>query len=81
MGTQHLTSHAVNLHKKQLHLYCSQSAPTYTPWLRKSAIDGDSLILISVPPPKSLVSVQTSSSQQQQQQQRQPLPPFINGGN
>lgn len=61
-GTQHVTSHAINLRMKQLHLYHSQSAPSTTPWLKKSAVDGGSAILISVPPPMPAILLQGSLS-------------------
>jgi DNA damage-binding protein 1 len=48
-GAQHLTSHVINLAKRQLHLYGSQSAPASTEWLKKTSLDGGSSILIPVP--------------------------------
>jgi DNA damage-binding protein 1 len=55
-GVQHMTTHVVNLQKKQFHYHGSnsvsaQSSPT--DWLRKSSVDGGSSMLIAVPPPKS----------------------------
>jgi DNA damage-binding protein 1 len=49
-GGQHLISHAVNLHKRQLHLYGSTSAQTKA-WIKRSNVDGGSALLIPVPPP------------------------------
>jgi len=49
-GAQHITSHVVNVKKKQLHLYASQAAPSNTEWLKKSSVDGGSSLLIPVTP-------------------------------
>jgi DNA damage-binding protein 1 len=61
-GTQHITSHAINIRKRQLHLYNSQAVHSQTPWLKKSSVDGGSSLLISVPPHIITSSVATASS-------------------
>ena len=50
-GVQHVTTHVLHLQKRQL--YFSQStalASATTEWLRKTAVDGGSAMLLSVPP-------------------------------
>lgn len=61
-GLQHITSHTINIRKRQLHLYNSQSVHSQTPWLKKSSVDGGSSILISVPPPMMSLSVAAAST-------------------
>lgn len=51
-GAQHVTTHAINIAKQQMHFYGSQSVPTGpVPWLKKSSVDGGSAILIPMPYP------------------------------
>lgn len=55
-GSQHVTTHVINLQKQQMHLYGSQSVSTPVQWLKKSAIDGGSSLLIAVKPSTKTLS-------------------------
>jgi DNA damage-binding protein 1 len=58
-GSQHLTTHVINLQRQQIHLYGSQSAPTSVQWLKKSMLDGGSSMLIPVKLPTTTTSTTT----------------------
>lgn len=47
-GMQHLTTHVVNLQKQQLNLNGNQSVPTSVQWLKKSAVDGGSCMVVPI---------------------------------
>lgn len=73
-GSQHVTTHVINLQKQQMHLYGSQFVPTPVQWLKKSAIDGGSSMLIPVKMPAAVAAAgYNPHPDQQQQQQQQPI--------
>ena len=52
-GVQHVSTHVLNLQKRQLYLLQSNALAQEgaAEWLRKTAVDGGSAMLLSVPPP------------------------------
>ena len=54
-GVQHVTTHVLNLQKRQLYLLQTTALAHEgaVEWLRKTAVDGGSAMLLSVPPPPS----------------------------
>lgn len=61
-GAQHVTSHVLHVHKRQIYLYGSHVAPSTTEWIQRKRIDGGSSLLIPIQPRTPVAAASTSSS-------------------